>query len=86
MPGAIRGFKRLVSSAIGLLKPEGLLAVFSCSHHILMEDLNDTAKESACNAGVRLRVAEQLFQDLDHPYLVNIPHSLYLKGVLLQKV
>jgi 23S rRNA (cytosine1962-C5)-methyltransferase len=84
--GAIRGFKRLVSGALGLLKPEGLLAVFSCSHHISMEDLNNIAKEASGNAGLRLRVAEQLFQDLDHPYIVNIPQSLYLKGILLQKV
>ncbi len=83
--GAIRGFKHLVSSGLNLLRAGGYLSVFSCSHHVSLTDLKELALDVAINNGVTLRVMEHLFQDGDHPYLLNIPQSLYLKGLLLKR-
>ncbi len=84
--GAIRGFKHLVSASLRMLAPGGYLAVFSCSHHISLDDLKDVLLETSINAGSRFRIHEHLFQDRDHPYLINFPQSLYLKGLLAQRL
>ena len=84
--GALKGFSRLVASSIELLQPQGYLAVFSCSFHVSMEDLKEVVQSSAFKAGVSLRVVEHLYQDIDHPYLIHIPQSLYLKGLLMQVI
>ena len=83
--GAIRGFKHLVSAGLNLLRPGGYLAVFSCSHHVSLSDLKELTTEVSINNRYTVRVIEHLFQDQDHPYLLNIPQSLYLKGLLLKR-
>jgi 23S rRNA (cytosine1962-C5)-methyltransferase len=40
---------------------------------------------AAINSKLRIKILEHLFQDVDHPYLINFPQSLYLKGLLAQK-
>ncbi len=84
--GALKGFTRLMASSLNLLQPQGYIAVFSCSFHVTMEDLKDVAQACALDANVALRVVEHLFQDSDHPYLLHIPQSLYLKGLLFQVI
>ena len=82
--GAIRGFKHLVSKGLEMLNENAYIAVFSCSHHIAMDDLIEVVRETSVNAGIRLRVMEHLFQDHDHPYRLSVPQSLYLKGLVAQ--
>ncbi len=84
--GAIRGFKYLILTGLKLLRKNGLLAVFSCSHHVSLEDLKRTTLEASKDTKIRVEVLEHLFQDIDHPYVLNIPNSLYLKGLLLRKL
>ncbi|MCX7738053.1 MAG: class I SAM-dependent rRNA methyltransferase [Hydrogenothermaceae bacterium] len=84
--GAIRGFKYLILNSLKLLNPEGYMAVFSCSHHISHQDLLDTLYEALRDTSFIVRYIDTLHQDLDHPYLVNIPTSFYLKGFLVQKL
>jgi len=84
--GALRGFKYLIINSLKLLKKDGYLSVFSCSHHVSLTDLLEITKEAAKDTSVRVEILEHLFQDIDHPYLLNIPMSLYLKGFLLRKI
>jgi len=83
--GALRGMKHLALQGLRILGDGGLLAIFSCSHNISMDDLLRLTIEAARDTRSRLEVTDFLFQDVDHPYLINIPQSLYLKGLLLKK-
>ncbi len=86
LKGALRGFKYLLLQSIELLKENGYIALFSCSHHIGLDALKEVTIEAARDKKVSLEVIEHLFQDKDHPYILNISNSLYLSGLLLQKV
>lgn len=83
--GAIGGLKHLVVQGLRVLNEGGLLALFSCSHHVSMDDLLALSMEAAQDTRSRLEITDFLFQDLDHPYIINIPQSLYLKGLLFKK-
>jgi 23S rRNA (cytosine1962-C5)-methyltransferase len=83
--GALKGYRRLMLSSLRLLRAEGYLALFSCSHHVSLEDLMRISLEAAEETDSRLEVVEHLFQDRDHPYVISIPQSFYLKGVLFRK-
>jgi len=82
--GALKGFRHLILNGARLLRPGGLLAVFSCSHHVEMEDLVRTVRDAAVETRRRPEVLEWLKQDLDHPVVPHFPPSLYLKGLLLR--
>lgn len=84
--GALRGFKYLILNSLKLLQTGGYLAVFSCSHHISHQDLIDTTQQALADTGFIVRYIQYLTQDVDHPYILNIPNSFYLKGFILQKV
>jgi 23S rRNA (cytosine1962-C5)-methyltransferase len=83
--GAIKGFKFLLSAALKLLNENGIVAVFSCSHHVALNDLLELSLEASTKARIPLEVIEQLRADKDHPYILNIPNSAYLSGVVLRK-
>ena len=84
--GAIRGFKYLILNSLKLLNENGYLAVFSCSHHVSMQDLIDTTLQACKDSSSTVEIKKFLMQDTDHPYVLNIPSSFYLKGFLSQKV
>ncbi|MET0488491.1 MAG: class I SAM-dependent rRNA methyltransferase, partial [Candidatus Rokuibacteriota bacterium] len=81
---ALRGYKEINLRALRLLTPRGRLATFSCSHHVDEGVFERTVREAADDAGVRLRVLERLGQAADHPVLLTVPETRYLKGLLLQ--
>ncbi|HVG79888.1 MAG TPA: class I SAM-dependent methyltransferase, partial [Patescibacteria group bacterium] len=81
---AARGYKEINLRALRLLSPGGRLATFSCSHHVDEGVFERTVREAADDAGVRLRVLERLGQAADHPVLLTVPETRYLKGLLLQ--
>lgn len=84
--GALRGFKYLILNSLKLLNDNGYLAVFSCSHHITYDDLINVTLDALKDTKIKTQYIEYLTQDLDHPYIINIPSTLYLKGFILQKV
>ena len=86
MAGALKGMRHLILQSLRILRPGGLLAVFSCSHHVSQQDLQTAILEAATDRGCRIEILEHLFQDLDHPHVLNIPMSLYLKGFLLRSL
>ncbi len=82
---AIKGFKYLLSRAVNLLLSGGYLAVFSCSSAIGFDDLLDVAGRVGIMGKAGIEIVDFLKQDVDHPYIVNIPSSLYLTGLLIRK-
>lgn len=83
--GALRGFKYLILKSLQLLSDKGYIAVFSCSHHVNMEDLKNVTISASKDRKVSVEIIEHMYQDIDHPYILNIPNSLYLKGFLIKK-
>ncbi|GAX88200.1 23S rRNA (cytosine1962-C5)-methyltransferase [Lebetimonas natsushimae] len=84
--GALKGWKYLIVNSLKLLEENGYLALFSCSSAISSKDLLDLALSSAIIEKCDLEVIDFLKQDVDHPYVLNIPNSLYLTGVLLRRI
>ncbi|MDQ7055445.1 MAG: class I SAM-dependent rRNA methyltransferase [Persephonella sp.] len=84
--GALRGFKYLILKGLKLLEKNGYIAVFSCSFHVTMDDLVNVSLSAAQDTGSILEIVEFMYQDLDHPVLLNMQNTLYLKGVLLRKL
>jgi 23S rRNA (cytosine1962-C5)-methyltransferase len=83
---AARGYKEINLRAMRLLEPGGVLATFSCSHHVSEETFEEICRDAASDAGVTLRVLEKLTQAPDHPVLLTVPETRYLKGLLLEGV
>ena len=81
---ALRGYKEINLRAFRLLKVGGRLATFSCSHHVEPDVFERTVREAADDAGARPRVLERLGQAADHPVLLTVPETRYLKGLLLE--
>lgn len=81
---AARGYKEINIRGLRLLEPGGLLATFSCSHHVTPAMFEDICRQAAGDAGVRARVLGSLTQSRDHPVILTIPESRYLTGLLLE--
>ena len=84
--GAMKGLKFIMINALRLLEENGHIAIFSCSNAIGFEHLLEVARTSSQKVGCELELISFLKQDIDHPFLLNIPSSLYLTGLLLRKV
>jgi 23S rRNA (cytosine1962-C5)-methyltransferase len=83
---AARGYKEINLRALRLLTPGGILATFSCSHHVSTALFEEICRDAAADAGVTLRVLAPLGQSQDHPILLTVPETRYLKGLLLEVV
>ena len=81
---ALRAYRDLNFRALQLVEPGGMLVTCSCSHHVSGDMLVEAVKEAAREAGRGIRVLEQRFQSRDHPVLITVPETLYLKVLLLQ--
>jgi len=82
--GAMRGYKELNLRALKMLRPGGLLVTCSCSHHVSLAELEATVASAAVDAGRRVRLLERRGAALDHPVVLNLPETEYLKCVVLQ--
>ena len=83
---ALRGYHELHLRALRLLTRGGILATFSCSHHVTAADWDDLLPRAASETGTTLRLRRRLGQSSDHPVLVNVPETEYLRGYVLEKV
>ena len=81
---ALRGYRELHVRAFKLLSKDGLLATFSCSHHVSEMAFAQTIAEALVDARRSARKLRKLEQALDHPVLPTIPETEYFKGVLLE--
>jgi len=83
---ALRGYKEINLRAMHLLNPGGTLATFSCSHSISRDLFTEIVRMAAADARCGLRILSELGQASDHPILLNIPETSYLKGLILRKI
>ncbi len=81
---AIRGYRELHLRAFKLLTRDGILATFSCSHHISDTILSETISAALVDARRSARRLRRFEQALDHPVVPTIPETEYFKGVLLE--
>jgi len=81
---AARGYKEINLRALRLLDPGGILVTCSCSHHMSEAMLFQIVAEAALDAGKTIRVLERRTQASDHPILLTVPETLYLKCLILE--
>ena len=83
MEGALRGYKEINLRALQRLAPHGVLATYSCSYHMGDAELRGVLAGASSDARRRLQVLEWCHQPPDHPVLVTMPESEYLRGYIL---
>jgi len=81
---ALRGYKELNLRALKMLRPGGVLVTCSCSYHVSEGDFLDTVASAALDARRTVRLIEKRGQARDHPVLVGVPETSYLKCLILQ--
>ncbi len=84
LPGAIRGYKEINMRAMRLLGPGGLLFTASCSFHLTKPLFLDMLRSAAADSGRQMILRELTGQPIDHPELLTVPETGYLKGALLE--
>jgi 23S rRNA (cytosine1962-C5)-methyltransferase len=84
LEGALRGYKELNLRAMKALAPGGLLATYTCSHHMQDAELRGVLADAATDAKRKVQVVEFCHQPADHPVLVTMPESEYLRGYILR--
>lgn len=82
--GALRGYKDINLRAMRLLAPGGMLYTASCSFHLSKQLFLDTLASAAADSGRRLVLREITGQPIDHPEVLTIPETGYLKGALIE--
>jgi 23S rRNA (cytosine1962-C5)-methyltransferase len=81
---ALRGYKEINLRAMRLLSPGGMLFTASCSFHISAALFRDMLRDAAADSGRRIALRDVRGQPLDHPEVLTIPESGYIKGALLE--
>jgi len=84
--GALRGYKDINLRAMRLLAPGGLLFSASCSFHLSRGLFDEMLEAAAADSGRRIVLRELRGQPLDHPELLTVPETGYLKGALLEAI
>ncbi|MBI2498459.1 MAG: class I SAM-dependent rRNA methyltransferase [Opitutae bacterium] len=84
LAGALRGYKEINLRAMKALVPGGVLATYTCSHHMQDAQLREVLAEAAADAKRRVHVLEFCHQPPDPPVLVTMPESEYLRGYILR--
>jgi 23S rRNA (cytosine1962-C5)-methyltransferase len=80
---ALRAYKEINLRALKLIEPGGVLITCSCSHHVGESELLGAIAQSALDAKRTIRVLERRMQSQDHPVLLTVPETLYLKCLVL---
>ncbi len=82
--GALRGYKELNLRALKMIRPGGLLVTCSCSHHVAWAGLEAAVAAAAADASRRVRLIERRGAAADHPVVLNLPETEYLKCLVLE--
>ena len=80
--GALRGYKELNLRALRLLHPGGTLITCSCSHHISLPEFTEVVKAAAADANRRVQLLETRAAAPDHPEILTLPETRYLKCLI----
>jgi 23S rRNA (cytosine1962-C5)-methyltransferase len=84
LDSALRGYKELNLRALKMLSPGGHLITFSCSFHVSEADLLEAVASAAIDAHRTVVVVERRTQSRDHPILLTVPETHYLKCLILR--
>jgi 23S rRNA (cytosine1962-C5)-methyltransferase len=82
LDAALRGYKELNLRALKMLRPGGILVTCSCSYHVSQQNILEMLASAALDAHRTLRLVEVRGQAKDHPVLLNIPETGYLKCII----
>jgi 23S rRNA (cytosine1962-C5)-methyltransferase len=82
--GALRGYKELNLRALKMVRPGGLLVTCSCSHHVGWAEFEASVAAAAADAHRRVRLLERRGAAPDHPVVLNLPETEYLKCLVLE--
>jgi 23S rRNA (cytosine1962-C5)-methyltransferase len=82
LDAALRGYKELNLRALKMLRPSGILVTCSCSYHVSQANFLEMLADAALDARRTLRLMETRGQAKDHPILLNIRETAYLKCVI----
>jgi 23S rRNA (cytosine1962-C5)-methyltransferase len=83
LEGALRGYKELNLRAIKMLRPGGTLITCSCSYHVSPAQFLEVVADSAQDVHRTIRLVENRTQAKDHPILLAVPETAYLKCLIL---
>jgi 23S rRNA (cytosine1962-C5)-methyltransferase len=86
LEAAISGYREINRRALELLGTGGILVTCSCSHHLSEAALLELVAAASLDTGRKLRVLERRMQAQDHPVLLTVPETLYLKCLILEVV
>ncbi|MEI6072851.1 MAG: class I SAM-dependent rRNA methyltransferase [Verrucomicrobiae bacterium] len=81
---ALRGYRDLHARAARLLAKGGLLITFSCSHHVAAHEFEEAVSEGLQDAKRNMRLLRRIGQPPDHPVVLGLPETEYLKGLVLE--
>lgn len=84
LPSALRGYKEINLRAMRLLSPGGMLFTASCSYHLTKPLFLEMLVAAAADSGRRIVLRELRGQPIDHPEVLTIPETGYIKGALLE--
>lgn len=84
VPTALSGYKELNLRALKMLRPGGALMTCSCSFHVSEAEFLEMLGAAAADAGRRVRIVEKRGASSDHPVLLNVPETAYLKCVICE--
>ena len=84
LPGALRGYKEINLRAMRLLAPGGMLFTASCSFHLTKPLFLEMLESAAADSGRRIVLRAMQGQPSDHPEVLTIPETGYIKGALLE--
>jgi 23S rRNA (cytosine1962-C5)-methyltransferase len=82
--GALRGYKELNLRALRMVRPGGLLVTCSCSYHVSWAELEASVASAAADVPRRVRLLERRGAAPDHPVVLNLPETEYLKCLVLE--
>ena len=84
LEGALRGYKEINLRALRILSPGGVLVTCSCSYHVGEDLFMELLTQAARDAGRQIQIIEKRTQSRDHPILLTVPETHYLKCVVLR--
>ena len=82
--GALRGYKEMNLRAMKMLRAGGTLVTCSCSHHVSLAEFTEVVAAAASDAGRRVQVLEVRGAAPDHPAVLTLPETSYLKCLILR--
>ena len=86
LKAAMRGYKEINLRALKLLNPDGVLVTCTCSYHVSEDLFLQIIADAATDSRKRVQIVEKRMQAADHPVLVGMPETYYLKCVIARVV